>query len=34
MLSPTEIRIMRAIKHAFDPAGTLNPGKLFDRPTT
>lgn len=34
MLSSTEIRIMRAIKHAFDPAGTLNPGKLFDRPTT
>jgi FAD/FMN-containing dehydrogenase len=33
MRSLAEIGIMRAIRHAFDPAGTLNPGKLFDRPT-
>ncbi|MCL4773118.1 MAG: FAD-binding oxidoreductase [Burkholderiaceae bacterium] len=34
MLSPAAMGIMQAIKHAFDPAATLNPGKLFDRPTT
>lgn len=28
-LSPIEIRLMRDIKHAFDPAGILNPGKIF-----
>lgn len=28
-LSPTEIRLMREIKRAFDPAGLLNPGKIF-----
>jgi glycolate oxidase len=33
-LSPAEIALMRAIKHAFDPHGILNPGKLFPDETT
>lgn len=28
--SPLEIDIMRQIKRAFDPAGIMNPGKIFD----
>jgi len=28
--SPTEIALMRALRAAFDPAGILNPGKVFD----
>jgi glycolate oxidase len=28
-LSNGEIDLMRAIKHAFDPEGILNPGKIF-----
>ncbi len=28
-LSPIEIRLMREIKRAFDPANLLNPGKIF-----
>ncbi len=28
-LTPAEIDLMRAIKHAFDPYGILNPGKIF-----
>ncbi|MCD6282558.1 FAD-binding protein [bacterium] len=28
-LSPVEIRLMKALKRAFDPAGILNPGKIF-----
>jgi FAD/FMN-containing dehydrogenase len=27
--SPAEIALMRAIKQVFDPAGIMNPGKLF-----
>jgi glycolate oxidase len=29
-LSPEQIELMRGIKRAFDPAGILNPGKIFD----
>jgi len=28
-LSPVELRLMREIKRLFDPAGVLNPGKMF-----
>ncbi len=28
--SPLEVSIMRQIKKAFDPAGIMNPGKIFD----
>jgi glycolate oxidase len=28
-MTPAEIGIMRTIKHAFDPAGILNPGKIL-----
>lgn len=28
--TPEEIRIFKAIKHAFDPKGLLNPGKMID----
>ncbi len=28
-LSPATIALMRSVKHAFDPAGILNPGKIF-----
>jgi len=28
-LSPDEIALMQRVKHAFDPAGILNPGKIF-----
>jgi glycolate oxidase len=28
-LGPAELRLMREIKHTFDPAGILNPGKIF-----
>ncbi len=31
-LSNGEIDLMRAIKHAFDPEGILNPGKIFPDP--
>ena len=27
--SPVEIRLMRAVKNAFDPSGLLNPGHIF-----
>jgi len=28
-LSPDEIALMKRVKHAFDPLGILNPGKMF-----
>ena len=28
-LSPDEIALMKRVKAAFDPAGILNPGKIF-----
>ena len=28
-LSPEEIALMKRVKDAFDPAGILNPGKIF-----
>jgi glycolate oxidase len=27
---PTKVALMRRIKAAFDPAGILNPGTVFD----
>jgi glycolate oxidase len=33
-LSPDEIKLMRRIKHAFDPLGILNPGKIFPKSST
>ena len=32
-LSRDEIALMRRVKHAFDPAGILNPGKIFPDPS-
>ena len=31
--SAAEVAVMQAIRTALDPAGILNPGKLFDPPT-
>ena len=31
-LSPDEIALMQRVKQAFDPAGILNPGKIFPEP--
>ena len=31
---PTKVVLMRRIKHAFDPEGILNPGKIFDMEDT
>jgi glycolate oxidase len=33
-LGPDEIALMKRIKHAFDPRGILNPGKIFPEPVT
>jgi FAD/FMN-containing dehydrogenase len=30
--SPVELELMRAVKHALDPHGLLNPGKMFTGP--
>jgi glycolate oxidase len=29
-LPPKQLELMRGIKRVFDPAGILNPGKIFD----
>lgn len=29
--APLEVRLMRAIRQAFDPRGPMNPGKLLER---
>ena len=28
--TPEEVALMRTLKHALDPKGILNPGKIFD----
>ena len=33
-VSPETIAVMRAVKHAFDPLGILNPGKIFESPVS
>jgi FAD/FMN-containing dehydrogenase len=32
-LSPDVIALMKRVKHAFDPNGILNPGKMWDFPS-
>ena len=29
-LGPAQMRVMRALRRELDPAGILNPGKMFD----
>ena len=31
MVGPKAIEVMKRIKHAFDPEGRLNPGKIFPK---
>jgi glycolate oxidase len=28
--SETQLNLMKAIKHVFDPKGIMNPGKIFE----
>jgi glycolate oxidase len=32
--SEVQLNLMRGIKHAFDPNGILNPGKIFTKNAT
>ena len=31
--TPTELKLLGAIKQAFDPKGLMNPGKILDDPS-
>jgi glycolate oxidase len=34
MFSPDDLETMKLVRHAFDPGGLANPGKIFPTPKT